>query len=317
MTSRPLVDPELATLLRFMPPFAEIGPDTLQKLRAAIGAAAQIQLKCTEMSGVLMREVEAVGAKGPVRAVIYTPEAPATPLPALLHFHGGGMVMGGPEMQHEALVRTARELSCLVCSVDYRLAPEHPFPAAIDDAFTALTWLRDEAKTLGVDCTRIAVAGESAGGGIAASLAIRARDEGGPELRAQLLTYPMLDDRTVDSPPSGSIGEFVWNARSNRFGWTSYLGKGAGGPDTPAYAAAARAPTLDGLPPAFIGVGALDLFLEENLAYAARLARAGVPVEAHVYPGAFHGFDAAPDAAVSGAFRADWQRALRHAFSGR
>ena len=313
MTPRHLVDPELAPILPFMPAFGDLDCNTLPGLRAAIDAAAKVQLKSTDMHGVLVRDAHATRVGGAVRVVIYSPEA-SPPLPALLHFHGGGMVMGRPEMQHESLVRIARELSCLVCSVDYRLAPEHPYPAAIDDAFTALAWLHDEANNLGVDRERIAVAGESAGAGLAASLAILARDRGGPKLSAQMLSYPMLDDRTADRNPSPSIGEFVWNARANHFCWTSYLGEATGGRNTSAYAAAARVTTPENLPPAFIGIGALDLFLEETLVYALRLARSGVSVEAHVYPGAFHGFDAVPDAAVSATFRGDWQRAFRRAF---
>jgi acetyl esterase/lipase len=213
----------------------------------------------------------------------------------------------------------ARELGCVVVSVDYRLAPETTFPGAVEDCYAALRWLHAEARTLGVDVGRIAIGGESAGGGLAASLALLARDRGEVPLAFQLLIYPMLDDRTgVTVEPSPTVGEFGWSRESNRFGWASLLGRDPGGADVSPYAAAARAEDLAGLPPAYIAVGTLDLFLEENLEYARRLMRAGIPTELHVYPGAYHGFQGmAPEARISKAFVNDYFAALTLALSPR
>jgi acetyl esterase/lipase len=224
--------------------------------------------------------------------------------------------MGRPEMRHASLVDIARDLGCLIASVDYRLAPETPYPGALEDGHAALLWLHGESAELGVDPARIAIGGESAGGGVAAAVALAARDRGQVPLIAQMLTYPMLDDRTATRPAPPFAGDFVWSVEANHFGWSSLLGAAPGLDSAPPHAAPARCEDLAGLPPTFIGVGALDLFLDEDLDYARRLARAGVPVETHVYPGAFHAFDAVQGAAVSQAFRADWRRALRRAFSG-
>jgi acetyl esterase/lipase len=225
------------------------------------------------------------------------------------------MVMGRPEMRHAGLVAIAREAPCLVASIDYRLAPEAPFPASLEDCYAGLAWLHAQASRIGIDPARIAVGGESAGGGIAAGLALLARDRAEFPIIAQMLTYPMLDDRTAvaeDFPMH--FGEFVWSRDANRFGWRSLLACEPGSHTVAPYAAPARSQSLEGLPPTFIAVGALDLFLEEDLEYARRLARCGVPTELHVYQGAFHGFDAVPGAEIGRVFRNDWLRALRRAF---
>jgi triacylglycerol lipase len=309
---RHLVDPELRPALGILRPLERTGPATLAALRSAFAAAGKAQVEAEPMDGVVMQEALAPASATPVRVVIYRPETSDGPLPAVLHLHGGGLVMGSPEMRHAELAAIARDVSCIVCSVDYRLAPENPYPAAIDDAAAALDWLAASADELQVDRARIALAGESAGGGLAAALALRVRDAGGPSLVAQLLTYPMLDDLTVTETGASPLGAFVWGAAANRFGWSSYLG---GGEAPPIHAAPARAADVSNLPQTFIGVGALDLFLEEDLTYAARLAAAGVPVEAHVYPGAYHGFDGVPDAAVAAEFRAHCRRFLRRVFA--
>ncbi|MDF1522059.1 MAG: alpha/beta hydrolase fold domain-containing protein [Trueperaceae bacterium] len=237
----------------------------------------------------------------PVR--VYRPQAGAAG-GALLWLHGGGLIVGRPAMDDGRCVGWARELGLVVVSVDYRLAPEHPFPAALDDAHAAWTWLQASTGTLRVDPARLAVGGASAGAGLAACLAQRLRDEGGVQPAAQLLVYPMLDDRTAARRELDG-GHLVWSNRSNRTGWSAYLGGPAGAPDLPAYAVAARCDDLGGLPPAWIGVGALGLFLEEDRAYAARLRAAGVATELLEVPGAPHGFDAlAPDVPLSRDFAA-------------
>ncbi len=209
------------------------------------------------------------------------------------------------------------ELDCVVVNVDYRLSPETPFPGPVEDCYAALVWLHRNAEALGVDRTRIAVMGESAGGGLAAMVAIMARDRGEVRLCYQVLIYPMLDDRTGSSRRVPAfIGVIGWNEAGNRFGWSSFLGAAAGGATAPHGAVPARLEDLRGLAPAFIGVGAIDLFVDEDLNYARRLVAAGVPTQFHLTPGAYHGFDfIAPQARVSKEFTAAWKSGLGAAFS--
>jgi acetyl esterase/lipase len=204
-----------------------------------------------------------------------------------------------------------------VVNAEYRLSPDTAFPGPLDDVYDALVWLHRHAEALGVDRARIAVLGESAGGGLAAMLAIRARDRGEVPLRYQVLIYPMLDDRTGGAHPVAPfIGTLGWTGPANQFGWSAFLGAPAGGASPPPGAVPARVESLAGLPPAFIGVGGVDLFVDEDLAYAARLVDAGVPVQFHLTPGAFHGFDfVVPEARVSREFTAAWKSALRAAFA--
>lgn len=239
------------------------------------------------------------------------------PRPALLHIHGGGFILGRAEDSTPLCQTIAAELDCLVVNVEYRLCPETPFPGPVEDCYAALVWLHRNAEALGVDRERIAVMGESAGGGLAAMVAIAARDRREVKLRYQVLIYPMLDDRTGSTrrvPPF--IGAIGWNEAGNRFGWTSFLGAPAGQGQPPHGAVPARLSDLSGLAPAFIGVGAIDLFVEEDLDYARRLVLAGVPTQFHLTPGAYHGFDfIAPQSRPSKAFVAAWMGGLRAAFS--
>jgi acetyl esterase/lipase len=299
----PAFHPDLAAA-RFLPPFA-IGPRSLRLVRRA-----RVRPPAAP-ADVLVREVEA--APG-VALRVYRPRALAAAAPALLWLHGGGFVLGAPEQDEAVGTAWARELGITVAAVRYRLAPDHPAPAAVEDAHAGLLALAEQEH---VDPQRIAVGGASAGGGLAACLAQCAHDRGGVRPVFQLLRYPMLDDRTVLRTDLDTRGVRVWTPRSNRFGWTSYLGVAPGSPDVPPYAAAARRADLAGLPPAWIGVGTLDLFHAEDLAYAQRLRAAGVPCEVVEVPGAFHGFDAlAPRTGVSRTFRAQQAAALRAALSG-
>lgn len=225
--------------------------------------------------------------------------------------------MRGAAKELEAVHRLlVTHLGCALISIDYRLAPETVFPGAIEDCYAALAWVFRHADTLGIDAARIGVAGESAGGGLAAALALLARDRGEFPLAFQHLIYPMLDDRTCTRPPHPHAGEFIWHAANNRFGWTALLGHAPGIDGVSPYAAAARATRLDGLPPTFLSVGSLDLFLDENLDYAQRLLRAGVPTELHVLPGGVHGFDLVPGARVSETARRLSHDALRRFLHG-
>lgn len=222
-------------------------------------------------------------------------------------------MLGAADYDHAWCSAVAADLGIVVVGVDYRLAPEHPFPAALDDCLTALEWLHDNADDLAVDTRRLAVGGASAGGGLAAAVAQRAVDAGLP-VAFQLLRYPMLDDRTLAR--SGVRGALAWTPSSNRFGWRSYLGRRPGGDTLPPYAAAARRPDLTGLPPAWIGVGDLDLFHDEDVDYARRLRAAGVPCELLVVPGMYHGADGVrPDAPSMRDFRDSAVDALRRALS--
>jgi acetyl esterase/lipase len=240
-----------------------------------------------------------------------------TPRPAILHIHGGGMISGRAQNMTAFCQSIAAEFDCLVVNVDYRLAPETPFPGPVEDNYAALLWLYQNAASLGVDRTRIAVMGESAGGGLAALLAIAARDRREVPLCFQVLIYPMLDDRTGTRPMLAANPKPIgWSAEANVFGWTAFLGVPAGSKAPPANAVPARVANLAGLPPCFIGVGTIDLFVDEDMAYARRLIAADVPTQLHVTPGAFHAFDfVVPGARVAREFTAAWKSALKAAFA--
>jgi acetyl esterase/lipase len=251
-------------------------------------------------------DVEVLTLSSGVGVRLHRPTGVSQPAPALLWIHGGGYVMGSAQQDDRLCRRFARELGITVAAVDYRLAPEHPYPASLEDCYSALTWL---AALPAVDPARVAIGGASAGGGLAAALALLARDRGEVTPTLQLLAYPMLDDRTGAGPDNPNYR--LWGPKSNRFGWAAYLG----GAD-PQVAVPARRDDLSGLPPAWIGVGTHDLFHDEDLAYAERLTQAGVPCQVQVIDGAFHGFDqVVPKAAVSRAFFANQCASLRAALA--
>jgi acetyl esterase/lipase len=260
---------------------------------------------------------EIPGPNGAPDVPIYVIGAnPAERRPAILHMHGGGFIVGDAAEYLPVLQAQALAIGCVIVSVDYRLAPETPFPGPLEDGYAALKWLYTHCRELGVDPTRIAVQGESAGGGLAAMLAIAARDRAEVPVLFQCLTYPMLDDRTGSTHGVlNHIGTFCWTAKYNRMGWSALLQQPAGSPDVPAGSVPSRVDNLVGLPAAFIWVGSIDLFIEENLEYASRLAKAGVPVELHVLPGVYHGFDGAvPGADVTQAYRMAVISAFAQAF---
>jgi acetyl esterase/lipase len=218
----------------------------------------------------------------------------------LYYIHGGGMVAGDNRFGVPEVLVWAEELRLAVVSVDYRLAPEHPYPAAVEDCYAGLVWTVRNARELGVDPDRMVAVGGSAGGGLAAAVALLARDRGGPHLAGQMLMCPMLDDRN-DTPSSQQMtGRGVWDRAANETAWTAYLGERRAGSDVSPYAAPARAVDLAGLPPAYIDVGSAEVFRDEAVAYAVRIWQAGGQAELHVWPGGFHGFDGlVPQARIS------------------
>jgi acetyl esterase/lipase len=237
----------------------------------------------------LKRTAAITEAVGDISVRWHGPAVPrADPVPALLWIHGGGMILGNAAQDDAFCRHVADALGIVVAAVDYRLAPEHPFPVPLEDCHDALVWLAGREH---VDADRIAIGGGSAGGGLAAGLALLARERGAVAPVFQLLVYPMLDDRTVTRTDLDERHYRLWNNKSNRFGWASYLGQAPGSDSVSELAAPARAEDLTGLPPAWIGVGSLDLFLDEDTTYAKRLRQAGVDCHLDIVDGAFHGFD--------------------------
>lgn len=312
MTTRHRVDAELLPLLDLMN--VEWTPGSLAERRATFDSM-QAAAELTALPAAIVVEDIAIPGTGESPAVpilLIRPTTTKGPRPAILHIHGGGYILGSAQLYQPQLARLADRLGAVIVSVNYRLAPETPFPGAIEDCYAALRWLAASADELAVDHERIVVAGESAGGGLAAALAILARDRGEVALAGQMLVFPMLDDRTGSTLDVGPhAGEFIWTRAANRFGWEALLGHAPGTGAVSPYAAAARCEDLSGLPPAFLAVGDLDLFLEENLEYARRLARAGVPLELRVYAGAVHGFMLVEDSRLAKAFSADQLAAYR------
>ncbi|MGW6717657.1 alpha/beta hydrolase [Streptomyces sp. NPDC054995] len=287
----PRLDPEMAAALAAEP----LSPTVLDGLDreglAAVRAARANAGSPPPAEGVLVRDHRLPGPD-PVRVRVYRPRAAdPRPLPCLVWIHGGGMVLGTPEADDARVSRYVLEAGCAVVSVDYRLAPEHPYPEPVEDCYRALRWTAEQAGALGIDPERLAVGGISAGGGLAAATALLARDRGGPRLAFQLLLCPMLDDRNTTHSSKEFTEAVTWPRANNLYGWAALLGPSAGGDDVSPYAAPARATDLSGLPPAYVDVGELEVFRDECAQYALRLIAAGVSTEFHLWPGAFHGFD--------------------------
>jgi acetyl esterase/lipase len=320
MSVRERMDPELVEGLDGF--IAATGPRGLAGIADPVARRAtflELMSGGDEPDGrVASEDFEVPGPEGapPVRVRHYRPVGPAGELPALLYIHGGGMVIGAIETE-DALVRSyCLEVGCAAVSVDYRLAPENPHPAPIEDCYAGLAWTAENAGRLGIDPRRIAVYGGSAGGGLAAALAIVARDRGGPALAYQVLLYPMLDDR-CDTPSGHEIEDIgVFDGWASRDGFEALLGDRRGTDAVEASAAASHATDLHGLPPAWIDVGELDALRDESIDYARRLLGAGVAVDLHVNPGCFHASEVfVPDAASSRRIVAARVDALRRAFA--
>ncbi|WP_406193826.1 alpha/beta hydrolase [Streptomyces sp. NBC_01017] len=319
----PPFDPELAAALELIKDMISpaLTMDEIADVRQGPGIEMLARLDLT-MDGFF--EVEDRVVPGPegapeVSLLICRPAAPADagPRPVIYHVHGGGLIIGNNRVGVDVPLTWAKELDAVVVSVEYRLAPEHPYPAQIEDVYAGLEWTAKHVAELGGDPQRIVVAGASAGGGLSAALALLTRDRRGPELIGQMLMCPMLDDRN-DSPSTHQMaGRGIWDRTANETGWTALLGERRGGPEVSAYAAPARAEELSGLPPAFLDVGSAETFRDEVVAYASRIWQAGGVAELHVWPGGFHGFDGfAPQAVVSQACRGAQLAWLKRLLSG-
>ncbi|MGI9624423.1 MAG: alpha/beta hydrolase [Acidimicrobiales bacterium] len=265
--------------------FSDIGAT-----RALLGQMAEQAPAVPLPDSIIVEDHPVTGFDGHELFVrVYRPQLVRESSPAVLWMHAGGMVLGDVAMSDNWCAEIADQLGVVVGSVEYRLAPEFPFPVPMEDCYSALVWMADHADELNIDLARLAVAGASAGGGLATGLALLTRDRQGPAICFQLLTYPMLDDRN-ETPSSHAISDLrVWNRTANLVSWDAYLEGHAGADDVSIYASPARAEDLSGLPPAAITVGDLDMFLDEAITYAQRLLQAGVPTELHVYAGGFHG----------------------------
>jgi acetyl esterase/lipase len=289
MLPRDALDPEIREAVRDIPAFV-FSAETVPMMRqnAVFSPVAAPDVERTELT---------TGPYGGVDMTVLRHRDAVGNLPVLFWMHGGGMVIGNRFMDDFRLCEWCRSLSCVCISVEYRLAPEAPYPAAIDDCDEGLRYVIDHAGDLGINPRRIGLAGRSAGGGLAAALALRWRDRGDDRVAFQYLEYPMLDDR-MNTPSSMLDGLPLWSRESNAFGWRAYLGDRYGSDHVPPDAAPARASELAGLPPTFITVGTADCLRDEAIDFAARLCRADVSTELHVYAGAVHGFDMFADCAV-------------------
>lgn len=301
-----MLSPEFASL-RDLKLFEDIDVQTV--------AQARVPLPGLGTTDLVARAEHLVPGDPPIPVRTHRAKAATGPLPCIFSMHGGGFIIGSYDMDDHRFESWCTQSEVMGVSVDYRLAPEVPYPGPLDDCHRALRWTIDHADELGIDRARIGVYGPSAGGGLAAGLALMVRDRGETPLAFQLLESPMLDDRQ-QSPSSRIEGLPVWSRDANQFGWRSYLGDRYGKDDVPHYAAPARATDLAGLPPSYVSVGAVDGFRDEDVDYALRLNRAGVPTELHVYPGAPHGYQMFVDAPVTRQSQRDSDEWLARVLAG-
>jgi acetyl esterase/lipase len=312
-STKHLLHPELQVMAE-APIISEINDEnlavvrqTLQDVRPSLANSESYHVKRTEIFVSL--------DNGPdVRCLLYLPNQKEDSLkPAYVHIHGGGYIIGSPEGSDLQNLLLASEIGIVIISVDYRLAPEWPIPAPLDDCYTALGWLHENSETLGIDRERIGIGGESAGGGLAAALAIKARDEGLYKVCWQSLTYPMLDDRTGtdEFPGDPLVGEFVWTRKFNQYAWNCYLADA----DRAAPQVPGRLEDYNGLPPTWMFTASLDLFRDENIDYAQNLMSAGVSCELVVYPGACHAFQRIENSELAKRYQDDFKASLKRGLS--
>jgi len=316
--TKSLIDPELLQAFQGEPPVVDVDAGNLKEVRkSTLEMMAGFTSDERAPVSVTRATARAGSPAHEVPVIVYRPgEGPARK-PAILHLHAGGFVLGDARMSEGYCRKLAADTGAVVISVDYRLAPEFPFPAALEDAYAALLWTRDHHESLRIDPNRLAITGESGGGGLAAQLAFWVRDRKEAPVAFQFLTYPMLDDRTGSTrDPGAHAGQAFWTRSSNRFAWSALLGQPAGSSDVSYPAVPARIEDLSGLVPAYLAVGTLDLFAAEVLDYARALAAQGVATELHLYPGATHGFDFAVGTSLSNLFFEERKRAFARAFAG-
>ncbi|MGM9988553.1 MAG: alpha/beta hydrolase [Bacillaceae bacterium] len=315
---------QLRDILATMPPFALQFPDTIVdfnnqdnlKILKDYRAVTKEQVLKTaspphESISISNQFILGHNDAPAIRIRIYEPQIKNESLPGVLWIHGGGYIAGCPEEDDILCQRFVLEANCIVVSVDYRLAPENPFPSPLEDCYTALEWFVENASKLGVDHSRIGVAGASAGGGLTAAVSLLARDRQGPSIAFQMPLYPMIDDRNITPSSKEITDNRVWNAEINQIAWQAYLGS-TYEDDVPFYAAPARINDLSGLPPTYTCIGDLDPFRDETIDYVAKLTKAGVPTEFHLYPGCFHAFDVATTKEVSQRAVTQYVQALKH-----
>jgi acetyl esterase/lipase len=300
MSRRDLIDPDarvpLDGLLEVMPGGFNAIPDIVQRRAAVEGVLAALEVP--ENPNVTKEDRSVPGPDGEpdITVRIYRPVNASATLPGIYFIHGGGMILGNVAGEDATATMLCDQVGAVVVSVEYRLSPEHPHPAPVEDCYAGLVWTAKNAAELGIDLTRLAIYGGSAGGGLTIATALVARDRGGPALKYMMPIYPMIDDRneTGSSEEITDIG--IWDRAGNIEAWAWYLG----GKEADQYAAPARAEDLSGLPPSFIDVGTVDLFRDEDIAFAQRLMQAGIPTELHVHPGSYHAAETfAPDSALS------------------
>ncbi|MEO6087415.1 MAG: alpha/beta hydrolase [Umezawaea sp.] len=310
----PPFDVELTAALETMPELlSTLSIDMIPMMRTMMSSRDVTDEYLARGGAFEVSERTAPGPHGDIPLLVVRPAGTTAPLAAIYYVHGGGMVMGSNRGSDSAKAfDLAAELGMAIVSVDYRLAPEHPHPVPVDECYAGLEWTVANAEELGIDTERLVVAGASAGGGLAAAVALLARDRNGPALAAQLLFCPMLDDRNESVSAQQMAGLGVWDRASNDMGWTALLGDERGGPDVSPYAAPARVTDLSGLPPTYLDVGSAETFRDEVVAYASAIWAAGGEAELHVWPGGFHGFELlAPQALLSQTAagpRAPWLR---------
>lgn len=280
MDTMSLLHPDIVEVLRTIP-FATISDETLPAMR-------NFTFPGPPLSGAVERTDVIISTDPPITVRVHRPNGVSGVLPCLYSIHGGGYVLGSVEMDDARFDKWCQKYPCVGVSVEYRLAPETPYPGPLEDCYAGLCWTYDNAESLGIDRSRLGIGGVSAGGGLSAALALLARDRGEIPLSFQMLECPMLDDRQATM--SSQLDELaIWSRESNAYGWKSYLGALSGTDDIAYHAVPARAVDLTGLPPAFVAVGTVDGFRDEDITYATRLNQAGVPTELHVYPGLPHG----------------------------
>lgn len=301
MTTFPTLDPELAAAVTMLP---KVDFVDLPAARATFDSMIGTLLADLSFDGVRLQElaVPGIGDDPDVTIRFFTPETVVGAIPVLLWIHGGGFAIGTAASSDPLCVEVARELGFAVASVEYRLAPETPFPGPVNDCYAALTYIHAHADELGIDPTRIAVGGQSAGGGLAAGTVLKARDEGIVPVAFQFLEIPELDDRLTTDSMTTFVDTPMWHRPNAILSWQYYLGESYSGPSDPdvsIYAAPARATDLGGLPPTYVSTMELDPLRDEGIEYALRLLRAGVSVELHSFPGTFHGSSLVATAEVS------------------